>query len=94
MEYQAPETTSSEIHLMRLTKAYPAGWHKRQVALNNASLWIRRGETISVVGPTGCGKTHLAQTLARLLNVPFAVADATALTEAAAVRLADRVWRR
>ncbi|MEY3938255.1 MAG: hypothetical protein RL659_1096, partial [Pseudomonadota bacterium] len=32
--------------------------------------------------PTGCGKTHLAQTLARMLNVPFAVADATALTEA------------
>src|SRR6187455_2605796 len=37
---------------------------------------------ILVIGPTGCGKTHLAQTLARLLNVPFAVADATALTEA------------
>ena len=33
-------------------------------------------------GPAGCGKTHLAQTLARQLNVPFAVADATALTEA------------
>lgn len=37
---------------------------------------------IMLLGPTGCGKTHLAQTLARLLNVPFAVADATALTEA------------
>ncbi|MDO8308360.1 MAG: ATP-dependent Clp protease ATP-binding subunit ClpX [Actinomycetota bacterium] len=37
---------------------------------------------ILMLGPTGCGKTHLAQTLARLLNVPFAVADATALTEA------------
>jgi ATP-dependent Clp protease ATP-binding subunit ClpX len=35
-----------------------------------------------LLGPTGCGKTHLAQTLARQLNVPFAVADATALTEA------------
>src|SRR5712675_1510599 len=33
-------------------------------------------------GPTGCGKTLLAQTLARMLNVPFAIADATALTEA------------
>ena len=33
-------------------------------------------------GPTGCGKTYLAQTLARMLNVPFAIADATALTEA------------
>ena len=37
---------------------------------------------ILMLGPTGCGKTHLAQTLARLLNVPFAIADATALTEA------------
>lgn len=37
---------------------------------------------ILMLGPTGCGKTHLAQTLARQLNVPFAVADATALTEA------------
>ena len=34
------------------------------------------------MGPTGCGKTYLAQTLARMLNVPFAIADATALTEA------------
>ncbi|WP_029429573.1 ATP-dependent Clp protease ATP-binding subunit ClpX [Blastococcus sp. URHD0036] len=37
---------------------------------------------ILLMGPTGCGKTHLAQTLARMLNVPFAIADATALTEA------------
>jgi ATP-dependent Clp protease ATP-binding subunit ClpX len=49
---------------------------------------IRRDEVelqksnILLLGPTGCGKTHLAQTLARMLNVPFAVADATALTEA------------
>jgi len=48
----------------------------------------RRGDVelqksnILLLGPTGCGKTHLAQTLARMLNVPFAVADATALTEA------------
>ncbi|HET8931385.1 MAG TPA: ATP-dependent Clp protease ATP-binding subunit ClpX [Acidimicrobiales bacterium] len=37
---------------------------------------------ILMIGPTGCGKTLLAQTLARMLNVPFAIADATALTEA------------
>jgi ATP-dependent Clp protease ATP-binding subunit ClpX len=37
---------------------------------------------IMLLGPTGCGKTLLAQTLARILNVPFAIADATALTEA------------
>ncbi|MFC3999778.1 ATP-dependent Clp protease ATP-binding subunit ClpX [Nocardiopsis sediminis] len=37
---------------------------------------------ILLVGPTGCGKTHLVQTLARMLDVPFAIADATELTEA------------
>ena len=37
---------------------------------------------IVMLGPTGCGKTYLAQTLARILNVPFAIADATSLTEA------------
>ncbi|MFZ2528336.1 MAG: ATP-dependent Clp protease ATP-binding subunit ClpX [Rhodococcus sp. (in: high G+C Gram-positive bacteria)] len=48
-----------------------------------------RGETVELaksnillLGPTGCGKTYLAQTLAKMLNVPFAIADATALTEA------------
>ena len=48
-----------------------------------------RGESVELaksnillLGPTGCGKTLLAQTLARMLNVPFAIADATALTEA------------
>ena len=40
---------------------------------------------ILLLGPTGCGKTLLAQTLARMLNVPFAIADATALTEAGSV---------
>src|SRR4030081_1325946 len=37
---------------------------------------------VLLVGPTGCGKTYLAQTLAKILDVPFAIADATALTEA------------
>jgi ATP-dependent Clp protease ATP-binding subunit ClpX len=37
---------------------------------------------IVMLGPTGCGKTYLAQTLARILNVPFAISDATSLTEA------------
>jgi ATP-dependent Clp protease ATP-binding subunit ClpX len=37
---------------------------------------------IVMLGPTGCGKTYLAQTMARILNVPFAISDATSLTEA------------
>ena len=40
---------------------------------------------ILLLGPTGCGKTLLAQTLARILNVPFAIADATALTQAGVI---------
>lgn len=49
---------------------------------------VRRGDVelqksnIVMVGPTGCGKTFLAQSLAKMLNVPFAIADATSLTEA------------
>ncbi len=49
---------------------------------NDADLVELAKSNILLVGPTGCGKTHLAQTLARMLNVPFAIADATALTEA------------
>ncbi len=45
---------------------------------------------ILLVGQTGTGKTYLAQTLARILNVPFAIADATSLTEAGYV---GRTWR-
>lgn len=65
------------------------------VAVYNHYKRVRAGETepeadgvevaksnVMIVGPTGCGKTYLAQTLAKLLNVPFAMADATALTEA------------
>ena len=50
--------------------------HSREDAVEVAK------SNILVIGPTGCGKTYLAQTLARMLNVPFAIADATALTEA------------
>src|SRR5919204_374990 len=63
---QTFETTSSEIHLIRITKAYQTGWRRSQIALNNANLWIRRGETVSVVGPTGCGKSTLLRVIAGL----------------------------
>jgi ATP-dependent Clp protease ATP-binding subunit ClpX len=52
-----------------------------QVGLKDTDVELQKSN-ILVLGPTGCGKTYLAQTLARLLNVPFAIADATALTEA------------
>jgi ABC-type sugar transport system ATPase subunit len=66
VDSQTFETTSSEIHLIHLTKAYQAGWNRRHVALDNASLWIRRGETMSVVGPTGCGKSTMLRVIAGL----------------------------
>jgi ATP-dependent Clp protease ATP-binding subunit ClpX len=53
-----------------------AGRHAKDEAVELAK------SNILLIGPTGCGKTYLAQTLARMLNVPFAIADATALTEA------------
>src|SRR5262245_38821061 len=63
---QTFETTSSEIHLIHITKAYQTGWKRSHLALDNASLWIRSGETMSVVGPTGCGKSTLLRVIAGL----------------------------
>ena len=86
----------SEIH--DFLKAYVIGQEDAKrtlsVAVYNHYKRIQAGEkghddeielaksNILMLGPTGCGKTYLAQTLAKLLNVPFAIADATALTEA------------
>lgn len=53
-----------------------------QMAQSDESEVELQKSNILLIGPTGCGKTLLAQTLARILNVPFAIADATALTEA------------
>ena len=55
--------------------------YKRVLAEDNSDVELQKSN-ILMLGPTGSGKTLLAQTLARLLNVPFAIADATALTEA------------
>ncbi|MDD6212810.1 MAG: ATP-dependent Clp protease ATP-binding subunit ClpX [Clostridiales bacterium] len=55
--------------------------YKRITAETNSDVEIQKSN-ILMLGPTGSGKTFLAQTIARLLNVPFAIADATALTEA------------
>jgi len=59
-------------HYKRVQAGVPAGDEMVELSKSN----------ILLLGPTGCGKTLLAQTLARMLNVPFAIADATALTEA------------
>ncbi|MGY5318872.1 ATP-dependent Clp protease ATP-binding subunit ClpX [Neomicrococcus lactis] len=69
--------------------------HYKRIQTLNSSKTMQLGEephpldevevsksNILLIGPTGCGKTYLAQTLAKRLNVPFAVADATSLTEA------------
>lgn len=55
--------------------------YKRVLAQKDLDVDIQKSNII-MVGPTGSGKTFLAQTMAKLLNVPFAIADATALTEA------------
>ena len=55
--------------------------YKRITAARNLDVELQKSN-ILMLGPTGSGKTLLAQTLARLLNVPFAIADATTLTEA------------
>ena len=55
--------------------------YKRILAGKDLDVELQKSN-ILMLGPTGCGKTLLAQTLAKILNVPFAIADATALTEA------------
>ena len=55
--------------------------YKRIMAGKDLGVELQKSN-ILMLGPTGCGKTLLAQTLAKILNVPFAIADATALTEA------------
>ena len=63
-------------HYKRVQAGVASGKHSKDETVELAK------SNILVIGPTGCGKTYLAQTLARMLNVPFAIADATALTEA------------
>ena len=63
-------------HYKRVQAGLATGRHSKEESVELAK------SNILVIGPTGCGKTYLAQTLARMLNVPFAIADATALTEA------------
>jgi len=61
-------------HLRRLAHAGAEGPGETAVPLKKSNILL--------IGPTGCGKTHIARNLARILEVPFSVADATEFTEA------------
>ena len=92
--YDQEDILGSEINLMKpeeihaILDDYVIGQDEAKKALSVAvynhykRVTASRKSNILMLGPTGSGKTLLAQTLARLLNVPFAIADATTLTEA------------
>jgi len=69
-------------HAKRVLSVAVYNHYKRIDSGTNPSDVELQKSNILLLGPTGCGKTELAKTLARILNVPFAIADATALTEA------------
>jgi ATP-dependent Clp protease ATP-binding subunit ClpX len=76
-EYVVGQDASKKI----LSVAVYNHYKRIQVGAKDGDVELQKSN-IMILGPTGCGKTYLAQTLARMLNVPFAIADATALTEA------------
>jgi len=93
-----PPTLMKPKEIKAVLDEYVIGQNRAKIALSVAvynhykRVFYGKGEdsdgvdiqksNILLLGPTGCGKTFLAQTLARILNVPFAIADATTLTEA------------
>ncbi len=76
-EYVIGQETAKKV----LSVAVYNHYKRIQVGAKDQDVELQKSN-IMILGPTGCGKTLLAQTLARMLNVPFAIADATALTEA------------
>jgi ATP-dependent Clp protease ATP-binding subunit ClpX len=72
---------SQEVSKRTLAVAVYNHYKRVQMGTSEDDVELQKSN-ILLLGPTGCGKTYLAQTLARILNVPFAIADATALTEA------------
>jgi len=68
-------------HAKRVLSVAVYNHYKRISSQKNSSVELEKSN-ILLIGPTGCGKTLLAQTLARTLDVPFCISDATALTEA------------
>jgi ATP-dependent Clp protease ATP-binding subunit ClpX len=76
-EYVIEQDTAKKI----LSVAVYNHYKRLDSSLSTSEVEIQKSN-ILLIGPTGCGKTLLAQTLARFLNVPFTIADATSLTEA------------
>ncbi|MDR0671065.1 MAG: ATP-dependent Clp protease ATP-binding subunit ClpX [Oscillospiraceae bacterium] len=93
--FESADTLPNPQEIRAILDQYVVGQEKAKIALSvavyNHYKRVNYGggedvelqkSNILMLGPTGCGKTHFAQTLARILNVPFAIADATTLTEA------------
>jgi ATP-dependent Clp protease ATP-binding subunit ClpX len=80
-EFLAEYVVGQELAKKVLSVAVYNHYKRIQVGAKDGDVELQKSN-IMILGPTGCGKTYLAQTLAKLLNVPFAIADATALTEA------------
>ena len=92
---RAPETLPTPVEIKTFMDNYIVGQEDAKVALSvavynhykriyfgaDSDVELQKSN-ILLIGPTGCGKTLFAQTLAKILNVPFAIADATTLTEA------------
>ena len=71
-----------QVHAKRVLAVAVYNHYKRIESISKSSDIELSKSNILLIGPTGCGKTLLAQTLARILDVPFTIADATTLTEA------------
>jgi ATP-dependent Clp protease ATP-binding subunit ClpX len=84
-EYVVGQEQAKKVLAVAVFNHYRRIKHRDGVKRDDVEL---QKSNVLLLGPTGCGKTHMAQTLARLLNVPFAIADATALTATWA-----RTWR-
>ncbi len=81
-DYVVGQEPAKKVLSVAVYNHYKRIQHGAQVAATPGGDVELSKSNILMIGPTGCGKTFLAQTLARMLNVPFAIADATALTEA------------
>ena len=80
-DYVVGQDTAKKVLSVAVFNHYRRIQYKQNASTRRDDIELAKSN-IMLLGPTGCGKTHMAQTLARLSNVPFAIADATALTEA------------